>query len=94
MGNESYERLADALDALPNGFPRMPSGVEIRLLKKAFTADEAELAGNMSRKYETVSEVASRVHMPETEVKGLLDGLLPRALIRQRLVEGREEYRL
>jgi len=94
MGNESYERLADALDALPNGFPRMPSGVEVRLLKKAFTADEAELAGNMSRKYETVSEVAGRVHMPEAEVKGMLDGLLPRGLIRQRLVEGREEYRL
>jgi len=94
MGDESYERLADALDALPNGFPRMPSGVEIRLLKKAFTAHEAELAGNMSRKYETVSEVASRVRMPEATVKERLDSLLSSRLIKQRLVDGREEYRL
>jgi Pyruvate/2-oxoacid:ferredoxin oxidoreductase delta subunit len=94
MGNESYERLADALDALPNGFPRMPSGVEIKLLKKAFTADEAEIASDMSRKYETASEVASRIHMPEAKVKELLDDLLSRRLIRQRVVERQEEYRL
>ena len=35
--DESYERLADALDRLPNGFPRTPSHVEIRLLKKIFS---------------------------------------------------------
>jgi hypothetical protein len=38
MGNpenseDTYERLAAALDALPHGFPRTPSGVEIRLIK-------------------------------------------------------------
>lgn len=91
---KSYDRLADALDALPCGFPRMPSGVEIRLLKKAFTAEEAELAGHMSRKYETASEVAGRVGMPDTKVKDILDGLLSRRLIRQRVSNGREEYRL
>jgi NAD-dependent dihydropyrimidine dehydrogenase PreA subunit len=94
MGNESYEQLADALDALPNGFPRTPSGVEFRIMKKAFTEEEAELAGHMSRKYETVREVANRVNMPETRVKDILDSLLPRALVRQRLVNGRGEYRL
>ena len=32
-----YERLAAALEALPHGFPRTPSGVEIKLIKMAFT---------------------------------------------------------
>ena len=32
-----YERLANALDALPHGFARTSSGVEIKLIKKAFT---------------------------------------------------------
>ena len=32
-----YERLANALEALPHGFARTPSGVEIKLMKKAFT---------------------------------------------------------
>ena len=35
MSELSYERLADALDALPNGFPRMPSRIDIRILKKS-----------------------------------------------------------
>jgi len=94
MGNENYERLAKALEALPGGFPETPSRVELRLLKKAFTEEEAELAGCMSRKYETVSEVASRTRKPEARVKSLLDSLLPRQLIRQRVSNGREEYRL
>ena len=44
MNGDVYDRLADALDRLPNGFPRTASGVEIRVLQKMFTADEAALA--------------------------------------------------
>jgi len=94
MGDESYQRLADALEALPNGFPKTVSGVEFRILKKSFTEHEAEIAGHMSRKYETAGEVASRIHMPEDQVKAVLDGLLPRSLVRQRVLDAREEYRL
>ena len=32
-----YERLADAIDALPHGFARTASGVELKLIKMAFT---------------------------------------------------------
>jgi len=92
MNNESYEQLAEALDALPNGFPRVSSGAEIRLLKKAFTPEEAELAGRMSRTYETVDIIAGRAGLPEERVKELLDGLLPRGLVRK-LTE-KERYRL
>lgn len=94
MSDRSYDRLADALDALPNGFPRMPSGVELRLLKKAFTEEEAELTGHMGRTYETVSEISDRVGLPETEVQELLDGLLPRSLIRRTVSGGLEKFRL
>jgi ferredoxin len=94
MGNENYERLAKALEALPGGFPETPSRVELHLLKKAFTEEEAELAGCMSRNYETVSEVASRIPIPEGKVKSLLNNLLPRRLIRRRVSNGREQYRL
>ena len=83
MSQDSYERLADALDSLPSGFPRMPSGVEIHLLKKAFTEEEAEVAGYMSRTYETASEIADRAGLAEERVKEVLFGLLPRLLVRQ-----------
>lgn len=33
MANDIYDQLADALDRLPNGFPRTPSNVEVRILK-------------------------------------------------------------
>jgi electron transport complex protein RnfB len=94
MSDENYERLADALEALPGGFPRMPSGVELRLLEKAFTKEEAGLAGQMSRAYETVEELAARTGITEAGVKTLLQQLLPRALVRQQTVEGQERYRL
>lgn len=42
--NNVYEHLADALDRLPNGFPRTPSNVEIPLLKRIFSPEDASLA--------------------------------------------------
>ncbi len=59
-----YERLADALDALPSGFTRTPSKVEIKLMKLVFTPEEALVAGTMSRKLETAAEIAKRVGFP------------------------------
>ena len=41
MTDEVYSRVAKALDALPEGFPATESGVEIRILKKIFTPEEA-----------------------------------------------------
>ena len=94
MEDESYERLAGALEALPGGFPRIASGVELRLLKKAFTVEEAELAGHLSREYEAVDEIAARAGMPKEGVRKLLRGLLPRKLVRRCIFDSKARYRL
>ena len=47
MSNDIYERLREFLDTLPTGFPATPTGVEIRILKKLFTPEEAELTMNL-----------------------------------------------
>jgi hypothetical protein len=60
-----YERLAAALDALPHGFPRTPSGVELRLIKMAFTPEEVSLAGQLTRFPETAAAIAKRVGRDE-----------------------------
>jgi len=39
-----YQKLAKHLDNLPGGFPSTESGVEIRILKRLFTAEYAALA--------------------------------------------------
>ena len=77
-----YERLADALDALPAGFTRTPSKSEIKLLKLVFTPEEALIAGTLSRKLETAGEIAQRVGMPEEKVTVLLEGMIPRRMVR------------
>ncbi|MFZ0613198.1 MAG: ferredoxin family protein [Desulfobacterales bacterium] len=77
-----YERLADALDALPAGFTRTPSKLEIKLMKLVFTPKEALIASTLSRKLETAAEIAERVGMPEDNVTVLLEGMIPRRMVR------------
>ena len=76
-----YERLAAALEALPHGFARTPSGVEIKLIKMAFTEEEVSLAGQLTRFPETAVEIAKRVGRDEAEVTALLESLVPRGLV-------------
>jgi len=53
ISEDVYEKLADALDALPAGFTRTPSKLEIKLIKLVFSPEEAlvasTLSGNCSR---------------------------------------------
>ena len=76
-----YERLAAALEALPHGFARTPSGVEVELMKKAFTPEEVWLAGQLTRIPETAAEIAKRVGRDVVEVTALLESLIPRGLV-------------
>jgi ferredoxin len=92
--DDSYVRLARALDVLPSGFPQTRSHVELKLIEKAFTPEEAGLAGEMTRTYETPAELAARTGMSEPEVKELLRRLLPRRLVQERVVNGSRCYRL
>ena len=77
-----YERLANAQEALPHGFPRTPSGVEIKLIKMAFTPEEVSLAGQLSRTSETAAQVAERAGLDVEEVTAILESLIPRRLVR------------
>lgn len=43
MSDQVYYKLAKVLDTLPNGFSATENGLEIKLLKKIFTPEEADL---------------------------------------------------
>jgi len=94
MGDAVYERLAEQLDALPNGFPRTESGVEIRLLKKVAAPEEAWLAGQLSRKMDSAAEIADRTGLPEQEVTERLRELIRQSLVRTEKKDGVRRYRL
>lgn len=69
MARDVYEQLADALDRLPNGFPRTVSNVEVTILRKIFSPEEASLASQLSVDMETIDSIAERVGMSADEAK-------------------------
>jgi NAD-dependent dihydropyrimidine dehydrogenase PreA subunit len=81
MTDTVYEQLADALDRLPNGFPRTPSRVEIELLKRIFSPEEAGLASRLGRDLEPVDAIADRVGLPAKEVSAALIKMAKRGLV-------------
>ena len=60
---DAYEKLANALQALPNGFPRTGTGSDIRVLRCIYTPDEAELACELSGTWEQAEEIAKRLNL-------------------------------
>jgi len=60
MDEEVYYRVAKVLDTLPNGYPPTESGVEIKLLKKVFTPEEADLFCDLRLTFETAEQIADR----------------------------------
>ena len=77
-----YERLADAMDALPSGYTRTPSKIEIELIKMVFSYEEASLAGQLTRNPETAAEIAQRVGLDEEKVTVLLESMIPPRKVR------------
>jgi electron transport complex protein RnfB len=81
MAEDVYERLARHLDDLPTGFVRTESGVEIRMLQRLFTPDEAELALRLTLIPEEARVVALRAGMPVAETTRRLDAMARKGLI-------------
>jgi electron transport complex protein RnfB len=79
MSTEVYERLAAALDRLPNGFPRTPAGTEIAILQRIAPEEEAALAAELSGTMETAEAIAARTGRDTREVKRLLIAGLDRS---------------
>jgi ferredoxin len=76
-----YSRLREHLDSLPAGFPATESGVELRILKRLFTPEEAELAVHVSMKLEPADAIAARAGIGEEEAGRRLQQLSRKGLI-------------
>ena len=83
MEIDLYRRLAKHLDDLPGGFPETKSGVELRILKRLFTPEDAELALSLTLIAEEPHVIAKRAgitvedaskRLLEMEKKGLIYG--------------------
>lgn len=82
MDDNPYRVLAQRLDELPNGFPPTADGVELRLLARLFTPEEAALAARLRLTPETAAEVAARIRENPAAVAAQLKGMARRGLIK------------
>ena len=64
MSDEVYYRLAKVLDTLPSGFPATESGIEIKILKKIFEPEEAEIFCDLRLTPETAARISERTGRP------------------------------
>jgi len=94
MTDDAFVQLAAALDRLPNGFPRTASGVEIRILKKIFSPEEAALASGLTGTWETVEQIAARIGRPANEISKPLFKLARRGVVWLDKQEGKVRFRL
>ena len=98
-GADVYRRLQRHLDNMPVGFPATESGVEIRILERLFTPEEAEVALHLSAVPETLERIQSRVEtqgVGREKLEKLLDGLVRKgSIMGGRLLaarDGRKRY--
>ncbi len=76
-----YQNLANRLNALPNGFPPAPDGIELKLLALLFTPEEAELASCLHVTLETAEQIAGRTAGDPKELHKQLKSMARRGLI-------------
>ena len=81
MKKDTYERLRIHLDSLPVGYPSTESGVELRILRRLFTEDEAEMACNLSMKPERPEVIAERIGDDPERVGKMLHDMSRKGLI-------------
>ena len=56
-----YKRLAEKLDGLPQGYPATETGVELKILEKIYTPEEAEMALKIRPIPETAEVIAQKL---------------------------------
>lgn len=94
MSDEVYHKLAKVLDTLPNGFPSTESGVEIKILKKIFDPEQAELFCDLRLTPETPEQIATRTGRSPKELEEMLTTMWERGQVFSYIVGGDRLFRM
>lgn len=94
MESNPYQKLADRLNTMPNGYPPDPQGRELRILEHLFSAEEASLASNLKMAYETVDQIQERIGGERKQIRKMLKDLTKRRLINARKLDRQLGYAL
>jgi len=77
----TYKKMAGKLDTMPHSYPATESGIEIRLLEKIFTPEEALLGAEMFYTKEPASAIAARANVTEKEARRTLKNMVRKKMI-------------
>jgi electron transport complex protein RnfB len=92
MSDEIYIKLREFLDSLPGGYPVSNSGVEMRILEKLFSQEDAQVALCLSMEPEPPAVIADRCGMPESEITDKLESMARRGLVFRTRKDGETVY--
>ena len=79
--NDIYERLRDRLEMMATGYPATANGVELKILRQLFSADDADLFLKLIAQPETAEEAAVRLGAEAADTALRLEGMARRGLI-------------
>jgi Na+-translocating ferredoxin:NAD+ oxidoreductase subunit B len=91
---EAYRSLAEALDRLPQGYPATTSGVELEILAKLFTPEEARTALLLGSDARTPAALAEASALDQAELRRHLKSMAGKGLIAFERAPGGIGYRL
>ena len=92
--DEVYQRLAAKLDEFPHGFPRTESGVELRILAKIFSPEDAAMALDLLPIPEAAAAIARRLGRQVEDMQPVLDAMVTRGQIATVRYRGQHVYML
>jgi ferredoxin len=93
MSDTAYRALQESLDRYPLGFPSTESGVEIEILKRLFTEEQARLAVRLSPFLEEAGQIAERLEMEVQTLAEELEEMVRKGLVFRVQRQGIVAYR-
>jgi electron transport complex protein RnfB len=94
MSDQVYQELARKLDSIPPGFPATESGVELQLLARLFTREEATIVTATRLTYEAAGDIAARAAMDPGAAYDILNGAARKGIVRTRTGEQERTFAL
>ena len=92
MEDSVYRKLREQLDQYSVGFPTTHSGIEMKILRKLFTEDEAGIFLDMSLLLEESASVAKRTGRDEEKTAEAIENMAQKGLIFRKRMDDTIKY--
>ena len=81
MTDDIFVQLREFLDQFPLGYPKSSSGVEVKILKRLYTEEEAHIAIKLTHIPELASQIAKRTGIDVNYLEDKLESMAKKGLV-------------